>query len=77
MEAHSHSMENLFAQLGLSTAPADIDNFITERRPLSKGITLCCAPFWTEAQRRFLKEEITSDADWAGVVDELNARFSD
>jgi hypothetical protein len=76
MEAQTHSMANLFAQLGLSTEPAEIDNFITERRPLSHGITLDCAPFWTDAQKTFLNEEIIWDADWAGVVDELNARLS-
>ncbi|MBS1139836.1 MAG: hypothetical protein H6R13_1289 [Proteobacteria bacterium] len=76
MEAHIHSMANLFAQLGLSTVPADIDNFITERRPLNKGITIDCAPFWSEVQRRFLREEIIWDADWVGVINELNTRLS-
>jgi hypothetical protein len=76
MEAHTHSMANLFAQLGLSAEPTDIDSFITSRRPLSHGITLDCAPFWTEAQKTFLKEEIIWDADWVGVVDELNSRLS-
>ncbi|MGB4064001.1 MAG: DUF2789 family protein [Azonexus sp.] len=76
MEAQTHSMASLFAQLGLSAEPADIDKFITERRPLSNGTTLCNAPFWTEVQSRFLKEEIIWDADWAGVIDELNARLS-
>jgi hypothetical protein len=32
-------------------------------------------PFWTEAQRSFLKEEIIEDADWAAVIDELNGRL--
>jgi len=75
MEANIHSMANLFAQLGLSTEPTDINNFITARRPLGTGITIDCAPFWTEAQKTFLKEEIFFDADWVGVVDELNARL--
>jgi hypothetical protein len=76
MEAQTHSMANLFAQLGLSTEPADIDNFIAERRPLGDGVTICDAPFWTEMQRRFLREGITLDADWAGVIDQLNTRLS-
>lgn len=76
MEAQIHSMANLFAQLGLSAEPADIDNFIIERRPLSNGITICGAPFWTEVQSRFLQEEIIWDADWVGVIDELNSRLS-
>jgi hypothetical protein len=77
MEAHIHSMVNLFAQLGLSTNPMDIENFISAQRPLSRGTTVESAPFWTEAQKTFLKEEIIWDADWVGVVDELNARLSE
>ena len=76
MEAHIHSMANLFAQLGLSTDPMDIENFIVAQGPLSRGTTVESAPFWTEAQKAFLKEEIIWDADWAGVVDELNSRLS-
>ncbi len=76
MEAQTHSMANLFAQLGLPATPADIDNFIAERRHLCQGITICDAPFWTEMQRRFLKEGIILDADWTGVIDQLNARLS-
>lgn len=76
MEAQTHSMANLFAQLGLSAEPADIDNFIAERRPLAHGVTICDAPFWTEMQCRFLREGIRLDADWAGVIDQLNTRLS-
>ena len=28
--------------------------------------------FWTENQKKFLRNEILEDADWAEVVDELN-----
>ena len=30
------------------------------------------APFWNDAQRQFLREELREDADWAIVVDELS-----
>lgn len=76
MEAHLHTMSNLFAQLGLPADPTEIDDFISAHRPLGRGVALYRAPFWTATQRAFLKEEIIEDADWAGVIDELNARLS-
>ncbi len=76
MEAHLHTMSNLFAQLGLPADPTAIDDFISAHRPLGSGVALYRAPFWTATQRAFLKEEIIEDADWAGIIDELNARLS-
>ena len=76
MEAHLHTMSNLFAQLGLPSEPDAVDHFISEHRPLDPGIALYRAPFWSSSQRDFLKEEIIEDADWAGVIDELNGRLS-
>lgn len=76
MDANLHTLSNLFAQLGLPTDVAAIDGFIAAHRPLGNGIALYRAPFWTASQRAFLKEEIIEDADWAGVIDELNSRLS-
>jgi len=76
MEANLHTMSNLFAQLGLPNSMSVIDDFIAAHRPLGNGISLDCAPFWTAIQRDFLKEEIVEDADWVGVIDELNSRLS-
>ena len=76
MDANLHTMSNLFAQLGLPTDAAAIDAFIAAHRPLGNGVALYRAPFWSSAQRSFLKEEIIEDADWAGVIDELNLRLS-
>jgi len=76
MEANLHTMNNLFAQLGLASDPAAIEAFISAHRPLQKGVALYRAPFWSASQRAFLKEEIIEDADWAGVIDELNGRLS-
>lgn len=75
METHLHTMSNLFAQLGLPSEPAAMDQFIEAHRPLGQAVALYRAPFWTASQRAFLKEEIIEDADWAGVIDELNARL--
>ncbi|GLH73100.1 hypothetical protein GETHLI_16020 [Geothrix limicola] len=73
MEGHVHSMTSLFAQLGLPSAPAEIQAFIESRRPLAPGLALHEAPFWTPSQAGFLREEIQNDADWADIIDELDS----
>lgn len=76
MNAQMHTMSNLFAQLGLPADETAIEDFIARHRPLDNDIALYRAPFWSASQRAFLKEEIIEDADWAGVIDELNSRLS-
>jgi uncharacterized protein DUF2789 len=73
MDLTHHSLETLFAQLGLPNAQADIDRFIADHRPLAEDVKLADAAFWTAGQAQFLREEITEDAEWAEVVDQLNA----
>ena len=75
MQTQMHTMNNLFAQLGLPSDDAAVERFIASHRPLENGIALYRAPFWSGAQRAFLKEEIIEDADWASVIDELNGRL--
>jgi hypothetical protein len=75
MQAQQHTMSNLFAQLGLPSEEAAVEDFIATHRPLENGIALYRAPFWSAMQRDFLKEEIIEDADWAAVIDELNGRL--
>ncbi len=75
MQTQMHTMSNLFAQLGLPSDDAAVERFIASHRPLENGIALYRAPFWSAAQRAFLKEEIIEDADWASVIDELNGRL--
>ncbi len=75
MQAQQHTMTNLFAQLGLPSEEAAVENFIATHRPLENGVALYRAPFWSAAQREFLKEEIIEDADWSAVIDELNGRL--
>lgn len=75
MESPVHSMRNLFAQLGLPSDQASIDQFIATHSPLPQGMTLADAPFWTPAQANFLREEILEDADWAEIIDQLNANL--
>ncbi|MFJ4145534.1 DUF2789 domain-containing protein [Pseudomonas sp. NPDC089734] len=71
MELPTHSLPNLFAQLGLDTDENSIQTFIANHS-LPADVKLVDAEFWTPQQARFLKEELREDADWAPVVDELN-----
>ncbi len=75
MEAPMHSINNLFAQLGLPSDQASIEYFIKAHSPLPAPVALSDAPFWTPAQASFLREELLNDADWAEVIEELNARL--
>lgn len=73
MEDSLHSMTNLFLQLGLPSTPADIQSFIESHKPLSAGMALHEAPFWSSSQSEFLCEQVQEDADWAGVIDRLDS----
>lgn len=76
MDAHLHTMNDRFAQLGLPADDASIDSFIAARRPIGNAVALYRAPFWAPAQRAFLKEEIIADADGSALIDELNSRLA-
>lgn len=71
MELQTPTLSMLFDQLGLASDQASIDAFIAQHR-LEKNVKLSEAPFWTDQQKKFLKDELIDDADWAEVVDELN-----
>ncbi|MFT3719145.1 DUF2789 domain-containing protein [Pseudorhodoferax sp.] len=73
MQIDSPTMHDLFAQLGLPNDEASVQQFITRHRPLPQDVPLHEAPFWSPAQAQFLREQVSRDADWAEVVDQLNA----
>jgi thiol-disulfide isomerase/thioredoxin len=73
MDAFYHRFSELFAQLGLSREPADIRDFIKRHSPLPAERRLEDATFWSAAQAALLREKLMEDADWAEVVDQLNA----
>lgn len=75
MEYSQHSLNHLFAQLGLPSDDTSIDAFIATHGPLPPDVPLDQAPFWSRAQAAFLQVEILDDADWAEVVDMLNLRL--
>ncbi len=72
MEAPVHSMNALFAQLGLAADDVAVAAFIAAHAPLDAAIRLQDAPFWSPSQRALLQNELSADADWAGVIDALD-----
>ena len=64
-------MTNLFLQLGLDAGEQAIADFIKSHQ-LSADVGLADAPYWNDAQRQFLTEQIKADAAWTTVVDQLN-----
>jgi uncharacterized protein involved in type VI secretion and phage assembly len=72
MDTSAHTFTALFEQLGLPADKDSIEQFIRTHRLFSGEVALHEASFWTETQAEFLREAISSDSDWAEVVDELN-----
>lgn len=73
MEQPIHAFHQLFEQLGLPSDNESIKQFIERHAPLAENVQLADASFWSPAQASFLREEVQEDADWAEVVDNLNA----
>jgi hypothetical protein len=77
MDTQFHHLSELFLQLGLPNDPAAMDQFIRSQGPLPSGTHLADATLWSSSQAQFLREQIAEDADWAEVVDALNALLSE
>jgi Protein of unknown function (DUF2789) len=75
MENPVHALSDLFRQLGLPDDAPAIERFIASHRPLAPRVALADAPFWNASQSGFLCEQIAADADWAEIVDMLDARL--
>ncbi len=73
METPIHSIVSLFDQLGLDSTDEAIEDFIKRNSPLPGNIELYKADFWNSSQASFLKQVIDEDADWAEIVDQLDA----
>lgn len=71
MDNATPRMTNLFLQLGLDASEPGIAAFIQSHQ-LAADVALGDAPYWNEAQRQFLCEQIKDDAAWTTVVDQLN-----
>ncbi|ART79638.1 DUF2789 domain-containing protein [Oceanisphaera avium] len=74
MEHTHHPLSELFEQLGLESGHDAIEHFISSHS-LPENIELANAPFWSQPQASFLKEEWHADSDWAEVIDQLNIRL--
>jgi Protein of unknown function (DUF2789) len=57
----------------LACDDAAIRRFLAAHYPLANSVKLAEAPFWTAAQKTFLREACVQDADWALLVDQLSA----
>lgn len=75
MEMQTHNLTALFSQLGLSTEPQAMQQFIRTHQIFSDTVELSDATFWSASQAAFLREALQLDSDWAEVVDELNSRL--
>lgn len=73
MDTNAHTLETLFAQLGLASGEAAMEQFVAAHRPLDSELALEEAPFWNQGQAAFIREALEEDSDWAEAVDELNA----
>lgn len=75
MDTSQHTINTLFMQLGLPNTDKEIEKFVSKHKPLAQGVALSEASFWTGTQAAFIKEAIEEDADWASIVDQLDARM--
>jgi hypothetical protein len=73
MEPLAPDMPSLFAQLGEPNDATSIARFMEQHGHLRGNTKLHEAPFWSPSQAAFLRDAIVQDANWAPVVDELNA----
>jgi hypothetical protein len=69
------TMTTLFDQLGLRSDREAIEAFVAAHSPLPAATRLHQAPFWSKAQSDFLRDELLEDADWASIIDELDAEL--
>lgn len=70
-----HTMNDLFAQLGLPDTDEGINHFIRTHRSLPEILTLEKAPFWNKGQAQFIHEALHADSDWTELVDQLDTRL--
>jgi len=73
MHKYHVRFSDLFAQLGLASDTQSVKNFIEKHAPIHDCVKLEDAVFWTASQATLLKEAILLDANWAQVVDQLDA----
>lgn len=73
MDTNTHPYSMLFDQLGLDSTDQAIENFIKSNSPLPGNVELYQAGFWNASQAAFLEQAKSEDAEWAEIVDQLDA----
>ena len=73
MESPIHTINSLFAQLGLDASDEAIASFLAAQDPIPASVALYDGAMWNASQSTFLRESVEDDADWAEVVDQLDA----
>ncbi|WP_282167681.1 DUF2789 domain-containing protein [Shewanella japonica] len=71
MDTTSITLNHLFEQLGLDASPTGIEHFITTHN-IPNETPISQASFWNEAQKAFITEALTQDAQWSELVDQLD-----
>lgn len=69
------TLKDLFEQLGLDSSEDGMTAFIEKHRGLNDSRHIEEAPFWTDNQASFLRGALLDDAEWAEVIDQLNAQL--
>lgn len=72
MDTSTHSLNNLFAQMGLASTDDAISAY-TQQHRLRSNVLLHRAECWTPAQAQFIRDAMREDSDWSAAVDQLNA----
>ena len=73
MNSPVHTFSDLFRQLGLPDDEPAIGRFIASHRLPNGATPLAEAAFWNGNQAAFLREALEENADWAELVDALDA----
>ena len=71
MDTTQIDLKHLFQQLGLPDEESEIDAFIASNKNADNTL-LVDAVFWNQAQRHFIKEELSEDAHWSELIDQLD-----
>ena len=74
MQISQPKLPELFAQLGMDTSDAAIERFFAEHS-LSGRTGVVEAPFLKTEQKITLLQMRLEDAEWADLVDEMDARL--
>ena len=73
MDTTEHTLNHLFAQLGLPDSDDEVANFIDRHKPVPASRPVYELDIFTHSQKQFLQEGLQEDAAWAEAIDELSS----